>query len=149
MIVDQRRSHWRRPPTDFGIDEVTPWVVPNTDFYRIDTALAVPQVPKDSWKLRIHGMVDREIELTFADLLARPMIERYITLSCVSNEVGGDLVGNALFQGVRLKDVLDEAGVQPGRHAGGQPFDRRLGLRIADVGDHGRPRCDDRDRHER
>jgi DMSO/TMAO reductase YedYZ molybdopterin-dependent catalytic subunit len=100
--------------TDFGIDGVTPWIVPNADFYRIDTALAVPQVPKDSWSLRIHGMVDREITLTFADLLARPMIERYITLSCVSNEVGGDLVGNALFQGVRFKDVLDEAGVQPG-----------------------------------
>jgi hypothetical protein len=59
-------------------------------------------------------MVEREMELTFADLLARPMIERYVTLSCVSNEVGGDLVGNALFQGVRFKDVLDEAGVQPG-----------------------------------
>jgi DMSO/TMAO reductase YedYZ molybdopterin-dependent catalytic subunit len=100
--------------TDFGIDEVTPWAVPNVDFYRIDTALEVPQVPKDSWRLRIHGMVDRELELTFADLLERPMIERYITLSCVSNEVGGDLVGNALFQGVRLKQLLDEAGVQAG-----------------------------------
>ncbi|HZI43642.1 MAG TPA: molybdopterin-dependent oxidoreductase, partial [Ilumatobacter sp.] len=100
--------------TDFGIDGVTPWVVPNADFYRIDTALSVPQVPKDSWSLHIHGMVDREITLTFADLLRRPMIERYVTLSCVSNEVGGDLVGNALFQGARFKDVLDEAGVQPG-----------------------------------
>jgi DMSO/TMAO reductase YedYZ molybdopterin-dependent catalytic subunit len=93
---------------------VTPWVVPNADFYRIDTALSVPQVPKDSWSLHIHGMVDKEITLTFADLLQRPMIERYVTLSCVSNEIGGDLVGNALFQGVRFKDVLDEAGVQPG-----------------------------------
>ena len=101
-------------PTDFGIDGVTPWVVPNADFYRIDTALAVPQVPKDSWSLHIHGMVDREITLTFADLLRRPMIERYVTLSCVSNEVGGDLVGNALFQGVRFKEVRDEAGIQPG-----------------------------------
>lgn len=101
-------------PRDFGIDGVESWVVPNNDFYRIDTALAVPQVPRDSWRLRIHGMVDRELELTFADVLARPMIERYITLSCVSNEVGGGLVGNALFQGVRLKDLLDEAGVQDG-----------------------------------
>jgi DMSO/TMAO reductase YedYZ molybdopterin-dependent catalytic subunit len=101
-------------PTDFGLDGVTPWVVSNADFYRIDTALAVPQVPKDSWSLHIHGMVDREITLTFAGLLERPTIERYITLSCVSNEIGGDLVGNALFQGVRFKDVLDEAGVQPG-----------------------------------
>ncbi len=99
--------------TDFGIDEVEPWVVPNGDFYRIDTALVVPQVPKDSWKLRVHGMVDRELEITFADLLERDMIERYITLSCVSNRIGGDLVGNAKWQGVRLKDVLDEAGVHP------------------------------------
>jgi DMSO/TMAO reductase YedYZ molybdopterin-dependent catalytic subunit len=97
--------------TDFGIGDVTPWVVPNADFYRIDTALSVPQVPRDSWRLRVHGMVDHELELTFGDLLARPMIERYVTLSCVSNQVGGDLVGNALFQGVRFKDVLEEAGV--------------------------------------
>jgi DMSO/TMAO reductase YedYZ molybdopterin-dependent catalytic subunit len=103
------------PPagTDFGIEEVTPWVVPNSDFYRIDTSISVPQVPRDSWRLRVHGMVDRELDITFADLLARPMIERYVTLSCVSNEVGGDLIGNALFQGVRFKDVLDEAGVHP------------------------------------
>ncbi len=99
---------------DFGLDEVESFVVPNGDFYRIDTALVVPQVPKDTWRLRIHGMVDNEMELTFADLLARDQIERYITLSCVSNEVGGGLVGNAKFQGVLMKDILDEAGVQPG-----------------------------------
>ena len=98
---------------DFGIDGVEPWAVPNSDFYRIDTALVVPQVPKDSWKLRVHGMVDNELEITFADLLERDMIERYITLSCVSNRVGGDLVGNAKWQGVRMKDILDEAGVHP------------------------------------
>ncbi|MDW3212970.1 MAG: molybdopterin-dependent oxidoreductase [Ilumatobacteraceae bacterium] len=100
--------------TDFGIEGVESFVVPNDDFYRIDTALVVPQVPKDTWRLRIHGMVDNELELTFADLLEREQIERYITLSCVSNEVGGGLVGNALFQGVRMQDVLDEAGVQQG-----------------------------------
>ena len=90
------------------------WVVPNSEFYRIDTALVVPQVPKDSWRLRVHGMVERELEITFADLLERDMIERYITLSCVSNPVGGDLIGNAKWQGVLMKDVLDEAGVLPG-----------------------------------
>ena len=116
---------------------MTPWVVPNSDFYRIDTAITVPQVPRDSWRLRVHGMVDRELELTFTDLLARPMIERYITLSCVSNEVGGDLVGNALFQGVLFKDVLDEAGVHARGDPGRQPFDRRMELRLADLGDHG------------
>jgi DMSO/TMAO reductase YedYZ molybdopterin-dependent catalytic subunit len=98
---------------DFGIEGTSPFVVPNDDFYRIDTALVVPQVPISSWRLKIHGMVDRELEIDFADLLARPMIERYVTLSCVSNEVGGGLVGNSLFQGVLLKDILDEAGVDP------------------------------------
>ena len=98
---------------DFGLEGVTPFIVPNSDFYRIDTALSVPQVSKDDWSLRIHGMVDNELELTFADLLERPMIERPITLSCVSNRVGGDLVGNAVWQGVRMKDLLDEAGVDP------------------------------------
>jgi DMSO/TMAO reductase YedYZ molybdopterin-dependent catalytic subunit len=98
----------------FDIEELTPFVVPNEDFYRIDTALVVPQVPKDSWSLRVHGMVDRELEIDFADLVSRDMVERYVTLSCVSNEVGGGLVGNALWQGVLLRDVLNEAGVQDG-----------------------------------
>jgi DMSO/TMAO reductase YedYZ molybdopterin-dependent catalytic subunit len=100
--------------SDFGYREADRWTIANRDFYRIDTALAVPQVPIDSWSLRIHGMVDREMTLTFDDLASRPNIERYITMSCVSNEIGGGLVGNALFQGVLLKDVLDEAGVQDG-----------------------------------
>jgi DMSO/TMAO reductase YedYZ molybdopterin-dependent catalytic subunit len=97
-----------------GVEGIQSFVVPNDRFYRIDTALVVPQVAKDTWKLTIDGMVDDPMELTFDDLLARPQIERYITLSCVSNEVGGDLVGNALFQGVRLSDLLNEAGLQPG-----------------------------------
>ena len=59
-------------------------------------------------------MVDRELTLTYDDLLARPLIERWITLCCVSNEVGGDLVGNALFRGALLADVLREAGVHAG-----------------------------------
>ena len=103
-------------PSEFelGVDGIESFVVPNNNFYRIDTALVVPQVKVDSWKLRIDGMVDNPIELTFDDLLAREQIERYITLSCVSNPVGGDLVGNALWRGVRLKDILEEAGVQDG-----------------------------------
>ncbi len=101
-------------PMGFDIDELTPFVVPTDDFYRIDTALVVPQVPKDSWRLKIKGMVDTEMELTFADLLDMDMIERYVTLSCVSNEVGGGLVGNALWQGVLIRDVLNEAGIQDG-----------------------------------
>jgi DMSO/TMAO reductase YedYZ molybdopterin-dependent catalytic subunit len=98
---------------ELGVGGIESFVVPNDNFYRIDTALVVPQVRVDTWKLQISGLVDNPIELTFDDLLAREQIERLITLSCVSNPVGGDLVGNALWQGVLLKDILDEAGVQP------------------------------------
>lgn len=92
---------------------ITPLVVPNDDFYRIDVNLVVPTIDADSWRLRIHGMVEREVELTYQDLLAMPLVERYVTIACVSNEVGGDLVGNARWTGVRLRDVLAMAGVQP------------------------------------
>jgi DMSO/TMAO reductase YedYZ molybdopterin-dependent catalytic subunit len=97
-----------------GVDGIESFVVPNGDFYRIDTALVVPQVRKGSWHLKIHGLVDREIEMNFDDLLARPQVERYVTLSCVSNPIGGDLVGNALWQGVLLRDIFEEAGLQQG-----------------------------------
>jgi DMSO/TMAO reductase YedYZ molybdopterin-dependent catalytic subunit len=94
------------------IPGLTPIVVPNSEFYRIDTALLTPSVNTDDWTLRIHGLVDRETTLTWAQLLALPMIEQYVTISCVSNTVGGGLVGNAKWTGVRLRDVLDIAGVQ-------------------------------------
>jgi DMSO/TMAO reductase YedYZ molybdopterin-dependent catalytic subunit len=90
-----------------------PWQTPNSSFYRVDTVVYPPQVDPDSWKLRIHGMVDRPIELTYADLLKRPMIERWITLNCVSNTVGGPYVGNARWLGTRLADLLRESGVRP------------------------------------
>jgi len=96
-----------------GIDGASSFVTGNDAFYRIDTALLVPQVTPDSWSLRVHGMVDHELTLRYDDLLERPLIERYATLSCVSNEVGGDLVGNARWLGVRLADVLRDAGIQP------------------------------------
>jgi DMSO/TMAO reductase YedYZ molybdopterin-dependent catalytic subunit len=99
---------------ELGVDGIESFVVPNDDFYRIDTALVVPQVARDTWKLSISGLVDNEIELTYADLLERDQVERHITLSCVSNPVGGDLVGNALWQGVLLKPILEEAGLQEG-----------------------------------
>jgi DMSO/TMAO reductase YedYZ molybdopterin-dependent catalytic subunit len=91
-----------------------PYVTPTDDFYRIDTALYPPQVDPDTWELRIHGMVRNPITLTFADLLKRPMIERYVTLACVSNEVGGDLIGNTLWLGTPIKALLDEADPLPG-----------------------------------
>ncbi|MFI1990124.1 molybdopterin-dependent oxidoreductase [Actinoplanes sp. NPDC020271] len=90
------------------------FTTPNANFYRVDTALTVPRVDPSSWRLRIHGMVDREIELSFADLLRRPMIERDITLNCVSNEVGGPYIGTARWLGVPLAALLKEAGVQSG-----------------------------------
>lgn len=96
-------------PTIAGL---TPIVIPNDQFYRIDTALLVPTVDAATWTLRIHGLVDRETTLTFAELVGLPLFEQYVTISCVSNEVGGGLVGNAKWTGVRLRDVLDLAGVQ-------------------------------------
>ena len=87
---------------------------PNRDFYRVDTALVVPRVAAEDWRLRVHGRVRRELELDFGQLLARPLIERDITLSCVSNEVGGRYVGTARWVGAPLAELLREAGVEPG-----------------------------------
>jgi DMSO/TMAO reductase YedYZ molybdopterin-dependent catalytic subunit len=107
------------PPASIGdnldsIEGITPVVVPNEDFYRIDTALVVPQLDVETWSMKITGMVDNELEFTFDDLLAMDPVEEYVTLSCVSNRVGGDLVGNARWLGVPIKKLLDMAGVQPG-----------------------------------
>jgi DMSO/TMAO reductase YedYZ molybdopterin-dependent catalytic subunit len=101
-------------PAGLDVEGISPLVVPNRDFYRIDEALVVPQVEVDSWRLKVTGMVDAPFELTHAELLDMPLIERHVTLSCVSNEVGGPLVGNAKWLGVRLADLLGRAGVQPG-----------------------------------
>jgi DMSO/TMAO reductase YedYZ molybdopterin-dependent catalytic subunit len=92
---------------------LTPIVMPNDRFYRIDTALVTPTVDVADWKLRIHGLVDRETTLSWDELIALPLFEQYVTIACVSNEVGGRLVGNAKWTGVRLRDVLEIAGVQP------------------------------------
>ena len=99
---------------DLGIDGVSSFITPNDQFYRVDTALQVPIIAADEWRLRIHGLVDREVTLTLADLLEYPTIERDITLTCVSNQVGGEYAGNARWIGVRLAELLDEAGVQAG-----------------------------------
>ena len=100
--------------TVLDVAGLTPFVTPNADFYRVDTAYAVPALTTDGWQLRVHGAVDREITLGFEDLLAMPAVERMITLTCVSNEVGGKLAGNARWQGIRLADVLSMAGPQAG-----------------------------------
>jgi DMSO/TMAO reductase YedYZ molybdopterin-dependent catalytic subunit len=98
---------------DLGVPGVESWRVPNSEFYRIDTALVLPTVDPAEWRLRIHGMVENELELTYQDLLDRDMTEAWVTLCCVSNEVGGDLIGNAFWSGVRVADLLAEAGVSP------------------------------------
>jgi DMSO/TMAO reductase YedYZ molybdopterin-dependent catalytic subunit len=102
------------PDASLQVDGLGPVVTPNDSFYRIDTALITPTVNLDSWQLKVTGMVDREITLTFDELAQMPLLERYVTIACVSNEVGGHLVGNAKWTGVRLTDVLDMAGVQAG-----------------------------------
>jgi len=101
-------------PNNFDLGKSgLPFRTPAEYFYRIDTALTVPQINPDTWKLRITGMVERPLTLSYADLLARPLVERWITLACVSNEVGGELIGNATFRGVLLADLLREAGISP------------------------------------
>ena len=100
--------------TSFDIPELTPIVVPNEDFYRIDTAIAVPRVAVDTWKLSFLGMVDNPYEITFDELMEEEMVERYVTLSCVSNEVGGGLVGNARWLGVPLSTLVERAQPQGG-----------------------------------
>ncbi|MEU8177020.1 molybdopterin-dependent oxidoreductase [Microbispora hainanensis] len=97
---------------DLRIPGLSPFVTPNADFYRVDTALVVPSVDPARWTLKIHGLVDRPVELTFADLLKRPLMEADVTLTCVSNEVGGPYIGNARWLGARLADVLREAGIR-------------------------------------
>ena len=100
-----------------GLDGVSPWATSVNEFYRIDTAFVVPTIDPQDWTLRIHGMVDREIVLTYQQLIDRQVSEAWITLNCVSNPVGGELIGNAWWSGVRVADLLAEAGVQAGADA--------------------------------
>lgn len=99
---------------EVGLDGMQPLVTPNRDFYRIDTALIVPSLDPESWGLSVTGMVEQEIELNLADLLAKPLIERHVTIACVSNEVGGDLIGNARWLGWPVRELLALARPQSG-----------------------------------
>jgi DMSO/TMAO reductase YedYZ molybdopterin-dependent catalytic subunit len=93
---------------------MTSFTTSNGDFYRVDDALTLPQVSPADWKLRVHGMVDHPMEISFDDLLHRPLIEHDITLTCVSNEVGGPYVGTARWLGASISALLREAGVHSG-----------------------------------
>ncbi|PZU33332.1 MAG: oxidoreductase [Microbacterium sp.] len=96
------------------IPGISPLITPNADFYRVDTALTVPEVDPATWRLVIDGMVDKRVELGFDDLLAMGLDEYAVTMTCVSNEVGGNLLGNAIWLGVPVRDVLALAGPQAG-----------------------------------
>jgi DMSO/TMAO reductase YedYZ molybdopterin-dependent catalytic subunit len=102
------------PATSLNVPGITPFVTSNANFYRVDTAIVVPQVDPGSWTLRIHGMVEKEMTLTFEDLIRRPLIEDYITLCCVSNPVAGPYISNAKWLGASLAGVLREAGIKAG-----------------------------------
>jgi DMSO/TMAO reductase YedYZ molybdopterin-dependent catalytic subunit len=131
--VDQARKALRIPDLNpapalpagvqLPLKGITPWETPTNRFYRIDTSLSPPAIAPRDWTLRIHGLVDNPVTLTFDDLLARTRTDAWVTLNCVSNTVGGNLIGNALWSGVRLKDLLDEAGVQSGADAVKQTSD--------------------------
>ncbi|WP_226345545.1 molybdopterin-dependent oxidoreductase [Agilicoccus flavus] len=99
---------------DLGVPGVTPFIVPEADFYRIDTALVVPTIDPQEWSLRVTGMVEKEVTLDWPTLLAKPMQEAMVTLMCVSNEVGDSLNGNAVWTGWPVRELLREAGVRPG-----------------------------------
>ena len=100
--------------TTLNIPGLSPFYTPNAEFYRVDTSLIIPQVSPASWQLRIHGMVAKEITLSFHDLLKLPMVEDWITLCCVSNPVGGPYIGNAKWLGASLAGLLRKAGIKAG-----------------------------------
>ncbi len=123
VVGEAARRFRLRPPKSrvevpasqpFTVDGASPYITPTEDFYRIDTALSAPQVDAGSWSLRIDGMVDEPFEISYQELLDLPSVEVPVTIQCVSNEVGGDLVGTAVWQGVPLADLLERAGVQSG-----------------------------------
>lgn len=99
------------------LEGIAPWVTPADDFYRVHTAIVVPAIEPTDWSLRIHGLVDRELVLGYDDLVGRRLTEAWVTLNCVSNPVGGPLIGNAWWSGVRVADLLRAAGVKQGADA--------------------------------
>src|SRR6202022_4858338 len=116
------REAFTLPSVDVSTPPVPPTVQPkgvalpsfitsNADFYRIDTALSVPQLSRSNWQLKIHGMVDREITYRFQDLDRFDAVEKLVTLTRVQNPVGGDLISNAAWTGYRVRDLLAQAGV--------------------------------------
>ncbi len=102
------------PDVGLNVPGLTPFLTPNADFYRVDTAFTVPRLTAQDWRLRVHGMVREPFEINFAELTTMPLVQRTITLSCVSNEVGGSLNGTATWLGARIADLLTRAQPEPG-----------------------------------
>jgi DMSO/TMAO reductase YedYZ molybdopterin-dependent catalytic subunit len=117
-IVTRRLAKYRDQTTvagsDFAQDGTPTYLTRNENFYRIDTALSVPRLTAEDWTLRIHGLVDRELTLTFDDVMGMDLVTRTVTLTCVSDEVGGPYISTAKFTGVLLRDLLAKVGVRPG-----------------------------------
>jgi DMSO/TMAO reductase YedYZ molybdopterin-dependent catalytic subunit len=99
---------------NLDIPGLSSFITPDSSFYRVDTALVLPEVAPSTWQLRIHGMVSRELTLNFHDLLNQELIEDYITLCCVSNPVGGPYIGNAKWLGASVRTLLRKAGIRAG-----------------------------------
>jgi DMSO/TMAO reductase YedYZ molybdopterin-dependent catalytic subunit len=102
------------PGTSLNVPGLSSFITPNNKFYRVDTAIVLPEIAPANWHLRIHGMVQKEMVLSFEDLIKRPLIEDYVTLCCVSNPVAGPYIGNAKWLGASLRSLLQEAGIKAG-----------------------------------
>ncbi|GGU29777.1 molybdopterin-dependent oxidoreductase [Lentzea flava] len=134
---------------DFLKDGTPSFITSNDDFYRIDTALSVPRIRAEEWALRIHGMVERPAVLTFDEIRKRDLVEETVTLTCVSNEVGGPYISTAKFIGIKIGDVLREAGVKAGADqlfstsddgfTAGSPLDYVLERGLIAIGMNGEP----------
>jgi DMSO/TMAO reductase YedYZ molybdopterin-dependent catalytic subunit len=116
-VPELKINPMRQLPADETLDSIagiSPFFTPNAKFYRVDTSLVLPKVSSAQWQLRIHGMVDRPMTLTYDELIQKPMIDRDITLTCVSEAVGGNFIGNAQWQGTLLAPILRKARIQRG-----------------------------------
>lgn len=111
VLPRPRRSTLPPATQPFDVPGLSPYVTRNSDFYRIDTALLTPQVDPTGWSLSLTGMIDSPFSITYEELLAMESVEETVTIQCVSNEIGGHLVGNAVWQGVPLTALLERAGI--------------------------------------
>ncbi|HKG26331.1 MAG TPA: molybdopterin-dependent oxidoreductase, partial [Thermomicrobiales bacterium] len=94
--------------------KITPVLTETDDFYHVSKNFSDPKVGADSWSLKITGLVERELELSHDDLVARATTQKITTLGCISNPLNGNLIGTAQWTGVPLVDLLNEAGIKPG-----------------------------------